>query len=661
MTMSRRNLSLETLALLRVSVIARPEMALEIPLAEPIFVLNNAVLGPLGAHLHAQQVQAILVRNPDAWRLKILQGFAAEKEGIASLDWLLDSDLVLQWGPLQLNLQISEPDQNSSRPDDRSGLFQMAATLAAGNLQLEQDKGQLLKERDLHARQRKGLARAWNKRLNSLKKVHRKINSKRRALRGDRSAIEEKSVQIKSQASQLRIRESALDKAIDRMVSLRTRAVTRWRAHIEKSLSLVEQKRAAVLELERRNLEIQAQLGPLVHHLAQEQNRINESDRRLTAERAEMRGGMDAWRREELARQGQWLQRQAELTQKENQIRAEAGLLLKLRAAVTAQLAKPLGQTRPADSLHAGPASGAPTFAASAAANSGTTAAPLDWEPILKQALDREVEIAERQASLDSWTKRLELWAGALGEREMLCSHRERELASIATEYHGLRLRREEELSGQSIDLYQREVAYFESRNKAAEQSGPSAQAMQPEQAGTGPTSVIRARKSKRKQARTGSMNGKKIDLTLGPRSLQLARREADLIQREADLARLKSDTEARGRKLAEEAIVLERYRARLLAESRDRAAGKKDGGNQEIKMLVEQWKKRTASQRQSLGSLRDYLFRLGKKLKKWSSGLALREANIVETELRLLEERTREAVSEQMSSLNQSAATRAA
>lgn len=602
--MARRNVTLETIAHFRVGVVSRPEFVVDFPIQEPIFVLDNALLQTWNM-APDEPVQLLVVRNPDAWRLKILLGPPAEKDGIASLEWLMDSQLSLHWAGFQISLEVKEPDQSGERHENRSGLFQMAANLAAGNLQLEQERQQFEIEQSHHTRQRFTLGEAFQEKLSHLKNQSKRLKSRQKTISLAGDQVREARAQARKKENQIRLREEVLEKAIDRMVALRARAVTRWRTHVEQVLQKLEIKHQEIDLLEKKNLEIQGQLTPLLEKLQKDQALVIEADRKLNDERNEMRGALDSWRRDEVARQGQWLQRHAELTQKENQIRVEAALLQKLRTSVENTL------------------------------SSQPALASVSWESILKEALKREWDDSDRQVALDSWTKRLELWAGTLGEREILCAKREQELASIATEYHTLRLRREEELSNQAFELNQREIALQEERSKTRGQNPTRATQQIPEQ-------ILENYES----SRIGNLP--EIDLSLGPKAVDLANREADLTQKEAELVRLGTQYDAKARKLAEEAIVLEKYRIRLMAETPDSQAGKK-----EVKLLLEQLKKRTAAQRQSLASQQDYLLRLGRRLKKWAKSLAMREANIVETELRMLEERTQISVGHQVIGFN--------
>lgn len=618
--MNRLDQAPEPIARFRVLAVARPEASIEFSLTEPLFVLD-------GKFLQANQLpqqpgitnpeespgQIVLARNPDAWRLKILSGPPAEKDGIASYDWLLDSQLILDWAGYRLQFVENGTFETGSKPDDRSGLFRLASTLAAGNLQLEEERKQLDQLKSRLVAQKTSLASALKKRWFRLKKTASRIRKSSRKVARDKADLEESKKNLESHRAALAGRQKELDRSMDRLVALRARAVARWRSHVEASLLAIHKAYQSAEQKAQASDALHGQLLPLMERLTREQERLHQVEKRLDEEKNQWREALDAWKREEMARQGQWLQRQAELTQRENQIRVEGMHLVQLRDQVQKLL------------------------------HDGRVPEPQDWERVFQEKLSQEQNFNDRLTALDSWTKRLETWAGALGEREIQCAKREQELASIVSEYQELRYRREAELDRQAQELNQKEIAFLEK----AKQAGTSELAT-----ATKPL-LLAAPKPRTRKPRRPKL---RPPLRLGPRAKELAGREAQVAEREAQVSAMEMRTLALGRKLAEEALVLEKYRARLLE---DRESHK--DARREMNLMRKQWRARTAAQRQNLESLRDYLVRLGVKIRRWAKNLALREANIVEAELRLLEERSHQAVASDIQLLNAPSPSKAA
>lgn len=599
------------LARLRLSRTDRHDARVVFDIQGAIAVLDHSLFAqsPWGQLWPASQ-QAILVRNPDAWRLRILSGPLAERGGIASGEWVLDSGLRLEWAGWALTLEVLEPgfERTSSldattppaptENDSRSGLYKLASSLAAAQLRLDQQSDKQKQRDTAFARKRKKLGLALTQRLKRLKRAESRLSRAKIALEQDQSQNAALKGELATQRNKLKDLAKGLTLRERRIQTLRRKASTRWREHFQLATGLLRQNQSLLAE------KLTA-TQTIVDQLARRESELLQAEAELALARTKLDADTFARQQEYLAHQGDWLLKQGELTHHEERLRAESRILGELGA----PLREALGRLCSNDS-----------------------------QAIVQLLQERITAISAepaRTVALDSWEKRIELWAASISEREMAVSQREQELLRLVAEYREIRERREAELSASFLEKHLetiRQVAQMPNStvDLIAEASpdilsfpsggnSPGATSVSDGVSGSGHSGTLLGPKGKRRKH--------KLKISPEPRISQEpgtddSAARASLIRREAELGE-------RARRLAEEAVVLERYRMRLLEASENPARSR-----EEIRSLKVQLRKRMGLEELTLKAAKKELSELFKRLKRQGAKLSRRAEAIARERL---------------------------
>lgn len=606
------------LARLRLSRTDRHDARVVFDIQGAIVVLDHSLFAqsPWGQLWPASQ-QAILVRNPDAWRLRVLSGPLAERGGIASGEWVLDSGLRLEWAEWALTLEVLEPGfertaaLDSAAPplqnenDSRSGLYKLASSLAAAQLRLDQQSDKQKQRDSAFVRQRKKLGLALTKRLHQLKHAEARLTQAKNTLDQDQARGAALQEEITSQRNQLANVTRVQHHRERRIQTLRRKALARWREHIQSATGLLRQNQSLIAE---KLTATQA----IVDQLARRESELLQAEAELAQARTKLDADTFARNQEHLAHHGDWLLKQGELNHHEERLRAESRILGELGAPLREALGK-LGSN--------------------------------DSQSIVQLLQERITAISAepvRAVGLDSWEKRIELWAASISEREMAVSHREQELLRLVAEYREIRERREAELSASFQEQYQKTILQVAQMPSS---TGDLASGTVPDILSfpSGGSSSVTDMGSSSTLGHSGSLAGPKSKLrklhppifrgNQAPQETMTkdANQKATLIRRETDLAE-------RARRLAEEAVVLERYRMRLLGASENPERSK-----EEIRSLKSQLRKRMGLEELTLKAAKKELSGLFKRLKRRGAKLSRRAEAIARERLNQEEQATQE------------------
>jgi len=539
------------------------------------------------SHTWPTTQQAILVRNPDAWRLRILSGPPAERGGIASEEWVLDSGLKLDWAGWTMTLEILEPgfqtgvhlDQSSLNSptqefDSRSSLYKLASTLAAAQLQLDQQSDFFQTKEEELASSRKRLGRALAKRFQKLKRIENRMGKRRTDLEQDQATINI----LADGLSKERNRLGAIAKGLNRREkihnTLRRRGSIRWRAHVMESVTKLRQNQLLISTKLSAAKELLFQLEQREAHLVQ-----GETD--LFLARTQLATDATQSDQENLTRHGQWLLKQAELTHHEERLRAEARILGELGAPLRDLLSR-------TETVHA--------------------------TEIIRVLQDHITAIAAepvKYADLDSWQKRVELWAATTSERELAVGKREKELYRLVSAFQELRARQEAELA---VDFFQKQTHRIQQIEQLPESSGAPRDLL-----------VLKLPPPKGKlRPRTKQRN----PLGKSTVSINNLTHQAELAHREAKL-------DQRANRLAEEAEVLERYRMKLMSRSEN-----PDRSREEVRALQAQRRKRREREEATLKASRMEILNLLENLRRQAAKLTKRIKATTRDQLDLVENR---------------------
>jgi hypothetical protein len=599
------------LARLRLARTDRHDARVVFDIQGAIAVLDHSLFAQSPwSHLWPVNQQAILVRNPDAWRLRVLSGPYAEHGGIASGEWVLDSALRLEWSGWALTLEVLEPgfdkiaspggtsSQVPNENDSRSSLYKLASSLAAAQLRLDQQTDKQKQREAAFTRKRKNLGRALTSRLKRLKKAETRLTLTKTALEQDQfqhaASVEELASQrnlLKNTANQLSLRQR-------RIHTLRRKASVRWREHIRLATGLLHQNQSLLDE--KLNA---AQL--IVDQLSRRERELLQAEAELVQERTRLDAENFARQQEYLTHQGDWLLKQGELKHHEERLRTESRILGELGA----PLREALGRIAP-------------------------DASQAIIQLLHERISDMSAEPV-RAVGLDSWQKRIELWASSISERELAVSHREQELLRLVAEYREIRERREAELSATFLENYlkniqvisqmpapTRDLAEHGPQDILSFPSATNSQGM--EQGGMSASEPIHSQSQL-------SKIGKRAKQKTGPRSLpRVVQKQGmeDLAAR-ASLIRRETQLGERARRLAEEAVVLERYRMRLMEASENPARSR-----EEIRSLKAQLRKRMGLEELTLKAAKKEILDLFKSLKRQKWKIARRAEAIARERL---------------------------
>ena len=580
------------LARLRLARTERHDARVVFDIQGAIAVLDHSLFAQSPwSHLWPVSQQAILVRNPDAWRLRILSGPFAERGGIASGEWVLDSGLRLEWSGWALTLEVLEPGFNradssdvlapssQNENDSRSGLYMLASSLAAAQLRLDQQSDKQKQRDTSFIRKRKKLGIALTSRLKRLKKAEARLFRAKTALEQDQARHDASVEELASQRNRLHHVARLLGIRENRIQKIRRKALVRWRKHIQSATGILRQNQSLLDE------KLQA-TEAIVEQLARREKDLLHAEAELAQARIRMEADIFARQQEHLAHQGELLLKQGELNHHEERLRAESRILGELGA----PLREALGRIDPVAS-----------------------------QSIVQLLQERITAVSAepvRAAALDSWEKRIELWASSISERELSVSHREQELLRLVAEYREIRERREAELSASLLENHQKNIQLV---------------AQMPVSAGVLPTQATGAilsfpqggispeldagKKPSGKQKSQGHISRSinkptKFASAIPPavhqeRVMDDSAVRANLIRRETQLAE-------RARRLGEEAVVLERYRMRLMGASENPARSR-----EEIRSLKVQLRNRMGLEESTLKAAKKELSELFKTLKR--------------------------------------------
>jgi hypothetical protein len=599
------------LARLRLARTDRHDARVVFDIQGAIAVLDHSLFAQSPwSHLWPVNQQAILVRNPDAWRLRVLSGPYAEHGGIASGEWVLDSGLRLEWSGWALTLEVLEPgfdkiaspiattSQVPIENDSRSSLYKLASSLAAAQLRMDQQSDKQKQREAAFTRKRKNLGRSLNSRLKRLKKVEARLARAKAALEQDQFQHAASVEELASQRNELKNTAKLLGIRERRIHTLRRKAALRWREHIRWATGLLRQNQSLLDEkLNATQL--------IVDQLSRRDLELLQAEAELAKERTRLDAENFARQQEYLAHQGDYLLKQGELKHHEERLRNEARILGDLGA----PLREALGRIAP-DASQA-------------------------IVELLQERISAMSAEPVRAVGLDSWQKRIELWASSISERELAVSHREQELLRVVAEYREIRERREAELSASFLENYLKNIQVISQmpaptgglvehgpQDILSFPSGTSVQGM--EQGGMSASETIRSRShsglvGKRAKQKSGSGSLPQFEKTQGMEDLTA---RASLIRRETQLGE-------RARRLAEEAVVLERYRMRLMGASENPARSR-----EEIRSLKAQLRKRMGLEELTLKAAKKEILDLFKSLKRQKWKIARRAEAIARERL---------------------------
>ena len=605
------------LARLRLARLDRHDSRVVFDIQGAIAVLDHTLFAqsPWGNLWPASQ-QAILVRNPDAWRLRILSGPPAERGGIASGEWVLDSSIKLEWSGWSLALEVLEPGFESGPPQDvtvaenfrkndsRSSLYMLASNLAAAQLRLDQQADKQKKRDTAFGSKRKKLGQVLKIRLLRLRQGENRLARAKTEWEQAQSRQADLREEIASQQIQLKNVAYGLSLREKRIQNLRRKASIRWRDHIKAATGILRENKSLISQK-------LAAIQAIVDQLTRRESELLQAETELAQARTRLGADTFSLQQEYLSKQGDILLKQGGLAHQEERLRAEARILAELGA----PLREALGKLEPQDS-----------------------------QSIIQLLQDRITSISAepvRAAALDSWEKRIELWASSLTERELAVSLREQELLRLVAEYREIRERRESELSSQFAEKHYENIKIVAQMPDSIGdlEKEPTRDILSFHPKGTNPRSETEEKtKPTAKPAETTLVqNGKPAKSKIGQHTKPLDPREItpDEAEIRATLIRRETELGERARRLGEEAVVLERYRMRLLEASENPARSR-----EEILLLRSQLRKRMGLEESTLKAAKKELLELLKSLKRQGAKIS-RRAKAISRELLNKEEKT--------------------
>ncbi len=547
------------------------------------------------SHTWPPSQQAILVRNPDAWRLRILSGPPAERGGIASEEWVLDSGLKLDWAGWTMTLEVLEPgfqnigllDQISQTSqnqefDSRSNLYKLASSLAAAQLQLDEQTDLIQSKEEELSKSRKRLGRALAKRFQKAKRLDIQLGKRRNDLDKDQANLNRMAEGLTQEQNRLGVIARGLHRRERIHNNLRRRGAIRWRDHVMERVALLRQNQLLIST----KLAI---ANELLLQLEQREAQVVQGEAYHAKARIQLEADITQAEQEKLTHQGQGLLRQAELTHHEERLRAEARILGELGA----PLRELLGRTEPHPSH--------------------------EIIRILQDHITAIAAVPVQNADLGSWQKRLEIWAASISERELSVGKREQELYGLVREFQDLRGRHEAESAN---DFFQTQTQRIQQLKQMPEIVYPPDQLVL----------KLPPPKGKLKARPKPAIPVGKTIVTINNLTLQ------------AELAHREAKVDQRANQLAGEAEVLERYRIKLMGRSEN-----PNRSREEVRALKAQRRKQWEREETTLKASRLELTSLLGNLKRHAAKLKRQIKASTRDQLHLEEQQTWREVDEML------------